>query len=208
MGKIHRYYRRGRHPRGFWGRRALIAMNGKRHKALPDWVFDQLSLQDNLRILDMGCGGGGNIKRLLEMCPNGHVTGLDISKLAVEMTTDTNYPAVKDGFCLVVGGNAVQMPLAKEIFDLVTAFETVYYWSTLEGGFTEAHRVLKSGGMLVIANELDGLNPDDEILARRVGPMRVYTPDEIEFSLKEAGFTDISINRDEQRHFLCVTAKK
>ena len=33
------------------------------------------------------------------------------------MTTDTNYPAVKDGFCLVVGGNAVQMPLAKEIFD-------------------------------------------------------------------------------------------
>ena len=124
------------------------------------------------------------------------------------MTTDTNYPAVKDGFCLVVGGNAVQMPLAKEIFDLVTAFETIYYWSTIDGGFAEAYRVLKPGGMFVVANELDGLDPEHEILARRVGPMRVYSPEEIKLSLSEAGFKDITINHDEQRGFLCVTAKK
>lgn len=208
MGKIHRFYRRGRHPRGFWGRRALIAMNGKKHEALPEWVFGQLPLEDGLRILDIGCGGGDNIRRLLERCPKGHVTGLDISKLAVEMTTDENYPAVKDGLCLVVGGNAVQMPLAKDIFDIAFAFETIYYWSTIDGGFAEAYRVLKPGGTLVIANELDGLGPDDEILARRVGAMRIYTPDEIEMSLREAGFTDITIDRDEKRHFLYATAKK
>lgn len=208
MGKIHRFYRRGRHPRGFWGRRALIAMNGKKHEALPEWVFGQLPLEDGLRILDIGCGGGGNIRRLLERCPKGHVTGLDISKLAVEMTTDENYPAVKDGLCLVVGGNAVQMPLAKDIFDIAFAFETIYYWSTIDGGFAEAYRVLKPGGTLVIANELDGLGPDDEILARRVGAMRIYTPDEIEMSLREAGFTDITIDRDEKCHFLYATAKK
>lgn len=208
MGKIHRHYRRGRHPRGFWGRRALISMNGKSHAALPKWVFDQLSLEKDMRVLDMGCGGGANVKRLLEMCPEGHVTGLDISSLSVEMTTDENYPAIKDGFCLVVGGNAVQMPLAKEIFDLVTAFETIYYWSTIDGGFTEAYRVLKPGGMIVVANELDGLDPDDEILARRVGPMRIYTPDEIKQSLKEVGFTDITVTQDEPRRFLCVKAKK
>lgn len=208
MAKIHRYYRRGGHPRGFWGRRALMSMNGKSHEALPKWVFDQLNLDDNLRILDIGCGGGGNVRRMHEMCPNGHVTGLDISRIAVEMTTDENYPAIKDGFCLVVGGNAVQMPLAKEIFDLVTAFETIYYWSTIDGGFAEAYRVLKPGGMFVVANELDGLDPEHEILARRVGPMRVYSPEEIKLSLSEAGFKDITINHDEQRGFLCVTAKK
>ena len=183
-------------------------MNGKQHAALPEWVFGQLTLPDNVHILDIGCGGGANIKRLLKLCPNSHVTGLDISKLALELTTDENYPAIADGYCTVVGGNAVQMPLAKEIFDLAFAFETIYYWSMLAGGIAGAYGVLSPGGMVVIANELDGLSPADDQLAHALGTMRVYTPQEIETSLTDAGFTDINVYHDEQRRFLCLTAKK
>ena len=208
MAKIQKYYQRGRHPRGFWGKRTLKAMNGKGHAALPEWVFAQLDLSGKSRILDVGCGGGANISRLHKLCPDSRVTGLDYSQLALEITTDLNYPAIKDGFCLVVGGNAVQMPLARDIFDIAFAFETIYFWSSLDSGIAEIYRVLKPGGMIVIANELDGQEASDKELARAVVGMRVYNADEIKTGMSEAGFTNVTVHHDEQRHFLCVTARK
>lgn len=208
MATIVRYYARGRHPKGFWGKRVLKDMNSKRHAALPEWVLKEVQIDKNYRILDVGCGGGANIARLLEKCPEGHVTGLDISTLAVDVSTELNYRAYKDGFCLIVGGNALQMPLAKEIFDMVTAFESIYYWSSLDYGFVELFRVLKPGGTVVIANERDGLLPEDEVLYKAVGTMRIYHPIEIEQSLSEAGFINIQTHKDEQRHFIYFTATK
>lgn len=208
MATIVRYYARGRHPKGFWGRRVLKDMNGKRHAALPEWVLPEVEMDKSCRVLDVGCGGGANIARLMEKFPEGHVTGLDISTLAVDTATEYNYRAFKDGLCLIVGGNALQIPLAKEIFDLVTAFETIYYWSSLDYGFLELFRVLKPGGTLVIANERDGLLPEDEVLYKAVGTMRIYHPEEIELSLAEAGFVNIHTRKDEQRHFICFTATK
>lgn len=208
MASIIRYYKRGRHPKGFWGRRTLLAMNGKKHAALPEWVFSELTIPEDCRILDMGCGGGANIGRMLKKFPGCRVTGLDISAIALEMTTDKNYPAIVDGMCSVMGGNAVQMPIAKGVIDVTTAFETIYYWLSIDSGFAEIYRVLKPGGMVVIANELDGLDPNHDPMSKAVGGMRIYTPDEIKLSLKDAGFTNIRVRQDEQRHFVCVTATK
>jgi len=208
MASIVRYYARSRHPKGFWGRRVLKDMNSKRHAALPEWVLADVKVEKNYRILDVGCGGGANVARLLEKCPEGHVTGIDNSTLAIETSTDYNYRAYKDGHCMIVGGNALQMPLAKEIFDLVTAFETIYYWSSIDYGFVELMRVLKPGGTLVIANERDGLLPEDEVLYKAVGTMRIYHPEEIEMSLGDAGFINIQTHKDEKRHFIYFTANK
>lgn len=208
MASIIRHYKRGRHPKGFWGRRTLLAMNGKKHAALPEWVFSELKIPENSRILDVGCGGGANIGRMLKLYPGCRATGLDISAMALEMTTDKNYPAVVDGDCTVMGGNAIQMPIAKCVIDVATAFEAIYYWLSIDSGFSEIYRVLKPGGMVVIANELDGLDPNHDPMSKAVGGMRIYTPDEIKLSLKDAGFTDIKVRQDEQRHFVCVTAKK
>ena len=208
MGSMRIHYARGRQPKGFWGRLALKAMNGSKHSALPEWVFSEVQFGNASRILDVGCGGGANVARLLKQCPGSHVTGMDNSLLALEITTDYNYHAIVDGNCIVVGGNAVQIPLAREVFDLYTAFETVYYWISIDKGISEAFRVLKHGGRIIIANEHDGLIPEDDTLARAVGTMRIYTPDEITQSMKDAGFTDIVCLQDEQRHFVCVTARK
>lgn len=208
MGKLYRYYSRGRHPKGFWGNRALKAMNGKGHAALPEWVFEELKINEDARILDVGCGGGANIKRMLAMCPKGTVTGIDLSKLALEVSTDVNIKEVTDKQCYIMGGNVAQMPLAREIFDVATAFETIYYWASLENGAAEILRVLKPGGMVVIANEMDGLTEDDRATERAVGGMRIYSIDEIRQSLEDAGFKNIKARHDESRRFICVTANK
>ena len=204
---LRRYYTRSRNPRGFWGFHIVKVMNGKRHAALPDWVFSELEPQKDAHVLDVGCGGGANVARLLARCPEGHVTGLDFSSICLEEAKDLNYPAIVDKNCNIVGGNVSQLPLAKDRFDLVTAFETVYFWASLENGFEEIFRVLKPGGTCVIANELDGLSPEYREIESTVG-MLVYTIEEISDVLAKVGFTDIKSRHDEERHFICVTATK
>ena len=207
MANLIKYYIRASHPKGFWGRRALSAMNGKQHAALPEWVFEDLQVSEDANVLDVGCGGGANVARLLEKCPNGVVTGMDRSTLAMEISHDLNYRAVVDKRCFIIGGNVSQMPRAKDMLDLATAFETIYFWSSLDEGIEEIFRVLKPGGTCVIANEMDGHEANCRKMERAVG-MLVYTIEEITESLKKAGFTDIKSRHDEERHFICVTARK
>ncbi len=208
MSSIIKHYNRSRRPNGFWGKRALKVMNSKQHEAMPTWALAFVEACEDCRVLDVGCGGGANIARLLEKFPKSIVTGMDVSPLALDKSRDLNYHAVVDGRCFIIGGNAVQMPLAKETFDVVTSFETIYYWPSLLSGANEAFRILKPGGTWVIANELDGLQESDRALERATGIMRVYSINEITQDLAEAGFTDITTHHDEERHFVCVIGHK
>lgn len=208
MGNIFRYYNRGRFPARFWGKRALKAMNGKGHAALPEWALPELQDENFTNILDIGCGGGANIQRLLNMYPESRVTGLDISNDALDLSHVVNAPAINDGRCQLVGGNANQIPLSKHSFDLVTAFETVYYWSGITACFTEVYRVLKPGGTFLIANELDGMSHIDRKLERVVGVMHVFTVEELENVLVAAGFVNISTRHDEKSRFISLKCQK
>ncbi|MBR5684917.1 MAG: class I SAM-dependent methyltransferase [Muribaculaceae bacterium] len=208
MANIVTYYRRSRCPERFWGGRALKKMNGAKHAALPEWVLEDLEIADNCRLLDIGCGGGANLNRMLSKNPTATAVGMDISKLAMEMTHEVNYRDIVDKRLLLLGGNATQMPLARESYDLVTAFETIYYWHSMELGTEEMYRVLRPGGTCLIANEMDGLAEDVRSFESAVGGFRVYTIDEITEYLVTAGFTDIQSRHDEARHFICVTGKK
>lgn len=208
MANLVKYYSRSRHPKGFWGKRVLKEMNSDAHAALPEWALDKFQINKHSSILDIGCGGGANIRRMLALEPTAAATGIDISPLSLAKTLDENYPSYVDKRFVVIGGNAMQMPFARDIFDVATAFETIYYWPSLDNGITEAMRVVKPGGLIVIANEMDGMSPDDENLAHAVGGMRIYTPEEIKESMTEAGLEAVKVHQDEERHFVCVIGKK
>lgn len=207
MSNQFKYYAQVRRPKGFWGKRAIKKMNGPKHALLPEWVFAEFNLLNDSRILDVGCGGGANIKRMLALNPTVTVTGLDISKLSMEETINENYRNIVDNRCIVVGGNAIQMPLAKESFELVTAFETIYFWSSLALGMKEMFRLLKPGGTCLIANEMNGQEEYVKELEKAAN-MRIYTVDDIKEYLIDAGFVNISTRQDEARHFICLTATK
>lgn len=63
----------------------------------------------------------------LKQCPKGRVTGMDYSEISVAETRKINDAAIKAGRCDVVQGNAAAMPFQAETFDVVSAFETVYF---------------------------------------------------------------------------------
>ena len=56
-------------PKGGFGRLILRGMNSG-HGPVAGWAFDRMEWPVNGRILDIGCGGGGNIARLLRRAPD------------------------------------------------------------------------------------------------------------------------------------------
>ena len=208
MGLLSKIFSNTRKPEGFFGKIMVNGMNGGGHAAMANWALSSLQIKEDSQILDIGCGGGGNIARLLKRCPNGTVTGIDYSSVSVEKSKKVNAQAIQEDRCEVVEGSVASLPFEDEAFDMVTAFETIYFWPDIEHCFNEVKKVLKAGGTFVIVNEDDGLSGTNEKWEKIIDGMHTYDPQEIRLHLTNTGFKDINIRRDEQRHWLCVTAKK
>ena len=149
------FFENTRKPVGFGGK-IMVAMMNVGHSAVARWGLQFLNAAPDARVLDCGCGGGANIKRLLKKCPQGIVKGIDYSPVSVEKSKKVNETAIVEGRCTVLQGSVADMMFADNWFDAVTAFETVYFWPDLPQCFREVYRVLKPGGTLLICNESNG----------------------------------------------------
>ncbi len=163
-------------PSSLMGRILLRSMNIG-HGRLHQWGLKAAGIQLTDRVLDVGCGGGKAISRILEETRR-EVAGIDHSPEAVKTARSVNRAAVSSGRLRIVESSVESLPFRDGFFDVVTAFETTYFWPELQAGLTEIRRVLSPGGRLVIANEFadrasagawaDRLNmhvPDSEALA-------------------------------------------
>lgn len=207
MGLLSKIFSNARKPEGFMGRMMVSGMNGGSHARMAQWGLSFVELAPNADVLDVGCGGGGNIARLLRLCPQGSVTGIDFSAVSVKKSSAVNASAMVEGRCKVVEGSVAALPFADGAFDVVTAFETIYFWPDVEGCFRGVRRTLKDGGLFVIVNEDDGLTGNNQKWEKLIEGMHTYTPDELRNHLAAAGFSDITAHCSEQ-HWLCVTARK
>lgn len=77
------FFENTRKPQGVGGR-VMVSMMNIGHHALASWGLQFLSPAPDARILDCGCGGGANIKRMLKQCPQGIVKGIDYSPVSVD----------------------------------------------------------------------------------------------------------------------------
>ena len=195
-----------RKPAGLGGR-LMVSMMNAGHRALAAWGLRFLELTPDAKVLDCGCGGGGNIKALLKRCPKGIVKGVDYSAVSVEKARKLNQAAIRDGRCVVWQGSVAELIFATDWFDAVTAFETVYFWPDLEQSFREISRVLKPGGTFLICNECGGDRAQDEKWAQRIDGMTIYKDAELKTYLEQAGFRDIESHKNE-KGWLCVLAWK
>ena len=163
-------------PSSLMGRILLRSMNIG-HGRLHQWGLKAAGIQLTDRVLDVGCGGGKAISRILEETRR-EVAGVDHSPEAVKTARSVNRAAISSGRLRIVESSVENLPFRDGFFDVVTAFETTYFWPELQAGLTEIRRVLSPGGRLVIANEFadrasagawaDRLNmhvPDSEALA-------------------------------------------
>lgn len=208
MGLLSKVFSNARKPEGWLGRMMVNGMNGGTHAAMATWGIGMAGVPDDGDILDIGCGGGANIMRLLEQKRKGKVTGVDYSEVSVEKSRKVNADAIAAGRCSVLEANVEALPFKDATFKMVTAFETVYFWPDIVKSFTEVKRVMEPGGKLLIVNEDDGLSGQNDKWEKLIEGMHTYTPAELKAHLDAAGFKDITVFRNEAKHWLAVTAVK
>ena len=138
-------------PSSLTGRLLLRGMNIG-HARLHQWGLEAAGIHPRDKVLDVGCGGGKAIARILTRTRR-EVAGVDHSPEAVETTRRVNRAAVTSGRLRVLEGSVENLTFRDGFFDVVTAFETTYFWPDLQAGLIEIRRVLSRGGRLVIANE-------------------------------------------------------
>ena len=199
------FFENTRKPVGFSGK-IMVAMMNLGHSPVARWGLRFLELAPDARVLDCGCGGGANIKRLLKLCPKGKVQGIDYSAVSVEKARKVNAGAIAAGQCTVQQASVAELPFEAEQFDVVTAFETVYFWPELAQNFREVYRVLKPGGTLLICNESNGDTDKDKKWTEIIGGMTIYKDAELKTYLEQAGFHEVQIHK--KKSWLCITARK
>lgn len=184
------YLRNACRPEGEFGAQVLAKMN-EHHKDLVDWAFAHVSVPRDARALDVGCGGGANIARLLTACPDGTVTGVDYAPTSVAESRKLNAAAIEAGRCNVVEGDVAALPFADCSFDFAMACETVYFWPDLDAGLQQVKRVLEPGGTFLTICEMS--DPDDPRFTDAHDFLTVYLPDELREHYVSAGFNPVQL---------------
>ena len=197
-----------REPRGEEGRRFLEHMNAD-HEEMARWGTSFLMIGRDYDVLDVGCGGGRNVQYFLERCDKGTVTGIDMSEMSVKVSKEVNSEEIEKGRCRILQGNVTALPFDELSFDIVTAFETVYYWPSIVDSFKGILNVLRRGGRFMICNEADEINERTQSWVDRIGhDMKVYNAEQLKGYLEEAGFTDIEVHRIPENQWLCLVAMR
>jgi SAM-dependent methyltransferase len=134
-------------PKGLLGRLA------GRFMLLTNKQAEQLALLDpasGSRVLEVGFGPGGMIRRLLDRGVT--VCGVDPSPEMVAQAGKRNSSAE------LRVGTAAETGYPDEDFDHVVAVNNVALWPDLEAGLRELHRVVRPGGTVLISWH-GGTNP-------------------------------------------------
>ncbi len=140
---------------GYW--RAGRETPTEATEALIDLVADQLDLRDGQAVCDIGCGYGGTA-RYLASRHRVAVTGFTISGVQARFAQSL---ANGDGSVTFVHRDWLENGLPDGSFERAYAIESSEHMIDKARFFTEAARVLKPGGRLVVCAWLSRSNPTD-----------------------------------------------
>jgi len=177
-------------PRGLAGRITGWFME-KGHKSIYENVSKVLNLQPEDDLLEVACGTGHFLKKFASHVHS--IAGLDLSALMVKTATKKNKDRAAAGTAEFVHGEASQLPWEDNRFSVATTMGSFIAFPKPLEALKEMYRVLRPGGRAVVSIEWHAEDGLDHTKKVKQWGMRLWTEDDIRTTMKEAGFSEISI---------------
>ncbi|PFN23404.1 class I SAM-dependent methyltransferase [Bacillus cereus] len=196
MSILQRLIQQAKNPSGTIGSSMLCIMNAA-HTKLTKWALQKVHIKKNAVILDIGCGGGKTVQTLSKRTPFGKIYGIDYSSQAVENSKKANMQDIKTEKVIIQQASVSSIPYHTDFFDLITAFQTHYFWPAIEQDIKEVFRVLKPEGSFLLVAETFKIQYHME---------KFKTNEELVTLFYKTGFT--SVKCYEERGCLCVIGNK
>jgi MPBQ/MSBQ methyltransferase len=139
-------------------------------------------------VLDVGAGTGFTTEGIVEEADAGRVTLLDQSPH--QLARARAKPAL--AACRIVQGDAEQLPFPTDGADRYVSAGSIEYWPDPQRGIAEAYRVLRPGGIALIAGPVRPANR----WARRLADAWMLFPSEEQYRdwFAAAGFADVEVH--------------
>ena len=205
MGLMAKMVKQSRKPTGRFGRFYARLMNIG-HSHVTRWGLSHVLINQNNTILDIGCGGGKTVNTLARMATEGKTYGIDYSEVSVAVATSANKRFIDAGRVEILHGSVEFLPFPDDLFDLVTAVESYYFWPDLVNNLKEIRRVLKPGGSVILIN---ACYRDDRFEKRnsnwaRIGDFTYHLPEEFRAFLRDAGYSSTQIEVLENKNWIAA----
>ena len=201
-----------RKPKGKFGKIVAKSMNKGPHAKMGIWGLNNISINIDAIILDIGCGGGGNIDRLVKIAVDGKVYGIDYSETSIHISRRVNKENIEKGLVEIQLTSVSNLPFSKNTFDLVTAFESYYFWPDLINDLKGIYKILKVGCTLALIN--GGYKSENQKFKKRnekwskIGNFDIHTPDDFKEFLTKAGYSEIEIIEEIKKGWILAKGKK
>jgi SAM-dependent methyltransferase len=142
-------------PEGEAGR-AVGEMMNRVNANITSAVYQRLMLRDNDRVLEIGFGNGRLLPELMGLADEMTYLGLDRAETMVTEATAHNAELVAAGRASFRLGSVEAIPCKDESFDRTFAVNVVYFWPEPLRALAEMRRVLRPGGLSIIASAVTG----------------------------------------------------
>ena len=126
----------------------LHEMFSTNKQGFHEWIFSQLNLKENIKVLEIGCGPGAlwyknfnEIPKFIDITLVDLSAGMleDAKKNIEEVTSSKNFK--------FVNANIEKLPFKNKEFDIVIANHMLYHVPDISAGLAEVKRVLKDNGV-------------------------------------------------------------
>ncbi|MDI6755683.1 MAG: class I SAM-dependent methyltransferase [Thermodesulfobacteriota bacterium] len=143
-------------------------------------------------IVDVGCGEGITLEKLVSKFPDRQITGIDYSPENVEVCKERRLPARL--------GNVYELDFEDESVDCCLFMEVIEHLLDPLKALQEIHRIMRIGGRLLVVFPNDLLFKMARLACLKFqeaftpsGHVKQWTPKEMQSTMEKAGFAIVDL---------------